>query len=156
MNNKSNRFKTAGMLLATVIIGSLGYGFMAVNSQPLAIWGKDASGHVVLFPRTLTVDIASSTLSLGTTTLNNCVSTSWNPPSIGTSTPNASATSTDIAFPGAVMGDKCLGSLTSATSSAASVNCFFTGTATATIRLFNIGTTALDLATGTAQVCRFK
>lgn len=82
--------------------------------------------------------------------------TSWNPGSVGTTSVNAAATSTDIALPGAVMGDYCFGSLTSATSSAASIHCFITGTATATLRLLNLGSTALDLATGTAKVSLYR
>lgn len=82
-----------------------------------------------------------------------CATATWNPDSIGTSTVSGAATSTDIALAGAVMGDTCTGSLTSATTSAASINCFISGTATATIRLLNLGSTALDLATGTAKAC---
>lgn len=87
---------------------------------------------------------------------NACATATWNPASAGTSSVNAAIVSTDITLPGAVMGDSCLGSLTSATSSNASISCFITGTATATIRMLNIGTGALDLATGTAKVCTIK
>ena len=99
-------------------------------------------------------NMSSLTINSGTAiTAYKCATATWNPPSVGTSTVNVAATSTDIALTGAVMGDTCTGSLTSATTSAASVNCFITGTATATIRLLNIGASALDLATGTAKVC---
>lgn len=154
--NSKSRVKVAGLMLTSIIVASLGYGFMVVNGLPVDIWRKDANGNVVLFPRTLTLDIASSTLTMGTMTLGDCVSTTWNPPSVATSSVNLAATSTDIAFSGIAMGNMCVGSLTSATSSAASVTCFVTGSGTTTLRLLNLGSTALDLATGTAKVCRIK
>ncbi len=81
-----------------------------------------------------------------------CATATWNPGSIATST-LAQATSTDIALSGAVLGDICIASLSSSTSTAAQVTCAITGTATSTIQLVNIGETALDLASGTARVC---
>ena len=83
-----------------------------------------------------------------------CVTATWNPGSLASSSIDGiSATSTDIALTGAVAGDLCDASLTSATSSSALVNCTISGTATGTIQLLNIGSAALDLATGTAKVC---
>ncbi len=81
-----------------------------------------------------------------------CATATWNPGSVATST-LAAVTSTNVALTGAVLGDLCLGSLTSATTSDAQVQCNITGTATATISLTNVGAAALDLATGTAKVC---
>ena len=86
----------------------------------------------------------------------NCATSTWNPGSIATSTLDGGAvTSTDIALSGSAMGDLCLASLTSATTISADVTCDITGTATSTINLYNIGASALDLATGTARVCYF-
>jgi len=83
-----------------------------------------------------------------------CATATFNPGSLSTST-IGNATTTDIALTGAVMGDTCAASLTSATSSALAVSCGITGTATATIEVENLGTTnaAIDPATGTAKVC---
>lgn len=90
----------------------------------------------------------------GETTLGNCGTATFNPGAIATST-LAAATTTDIALPGAALGDVCLASLTSATSTFAQVTCNISGTATATLQLVNLDVTALDLATGTAKVCYF-
>lgn len=89
-----------------------------------------------------------------TKTAHNCASATWNPGSIATST-ITNSTSTDIALTGGLASDKCSATLSSATSSAISVGCNMSGTATATIQITNLGTTnaAIDLATGTAQVC---
>jgi len=84
----------------------------------------------------------------------NCATSSWNPGSIASSSIDGlHTTSTDIHFTGAVMGDTCKASLSSATSSAASVSCGVSGTATATLVLANLGASALDVVTGTARVC---
>lgn len=82
-----------------------------------------------------------------------CATATWNPGSVGTSTLIAAATSTDIALSGAVMGDTCIASLSSATTSAAWVTCDVTGTATTTVKLVNISSSAVDYATGTARAC---
>lgn len=83
-----------------------------------------------------------------------CTTASWNPGSVATST-ITNSTSSDIALSGAVVTDICGASLSSATSSAIRVGCAITGAATATISITNLGTTnaAIDLATGTAEVC---
>jgi len=83
-----------------------------------------------------------------------CATATFNPGNLTTST-IGNATTTDIAVTGAVLGDKCIGSLTSATTSAIAVSCQVTGTATTTLEVENLGTTnaAIDLATGTAKVC---
>ena len=83
-----------------------------------------------------------------------CATATWNPGALGTST-ISNATSVDIALPGAVVGDLCSGSLTSATSTAIAVDCSVAQTATGTLQLTNLGTTnaSIDLATGTAKVC---
>lgn len=104
----------------------------------------------------MTANVSSSQVQIGggtAITSFSCNTASWNPLSIGTSSVNIAATSTDIALTGAVVGDTCSGSLTSATSSAARIQCTITGNATATLGLLNTGTAALDLATGTAKVC---
>lgn len=91
----------------------------------------------------------------GGTVINNysCASVTWNPGSVATATPSAAETSTDIALTGAVLGDTCTGSLSSATTTGAQIGCAITGTATATVSVFNISGSALDLATGTAKAC---
>ena len=83
-----------------------------------------------------------------------CATASWNPGSLATST-ITNATSVDIALPGAVVGDLCQGSFTSATSTSIAVDCNIAATATGTMQLTNLGITnaAIDLATGTAKVC---
>lgn len=116
------------------------------------------SGGYVVGPVSSTAVAANSlTISGGTAiTGRKCATATWNPGSLDpfvSSTVATAVTSTNIALSGAVMGDLCEGSLSSGTSSAASINCFMSGTATATIRLINLGSTALDLATGTAKVC---
>lgn len=83
----------------------------------------------------------------------NCVTATWNPASTAGTSVSSSDTSVDIPIPGAVMGDTCVGSLTSATTSAAQIECNITGTATATISEVNTSGGALDLATGTAKAC---
>jgi hypothetical protein len=84
-----------------------------------------------------------------------CNTATWNPPSLGTSSVTLAATSTDIVLTGAALGDICVASLTTATTTAAGINCTITQNATATIRAVNYGTTALDLDSGTARVCYF-
>ncbi len=103
----------------------------------------------------LTTATGGILIGSGGTAISNykCATSTWDPGSLGTSTVALAATSTDIAISGAVMGDTCSGSLTSATTSAASVNCSITGTATATIRVINLADAALDLGSGTAKVC---
>lgn len=96
----------------------------------------------------------SLTLNSGTAVTNyKCATASWNPPAVGPYVSSTSSTSTDILLTGSVMGDLCKASITSATSSSADVVCNITSTGTSTIVLYNIGTSALDLATGTAKVC---
>ena len=84
-----------------------------------------------------------------------CATATWNPGSVASSgaTQGGYVTSTDIALAGAVMGDTCSASLSSATSSGLSTDCTVTNTATATIALYNISSGAIDPATGTAKVC---
>lgn len=92
--------------------------------------------------------------SSGTAVTNyKCASATWDPPSLGTSTVAGAATSTDIALSGAALGDECAAGLTSATSTFARVNCVISATGTSTIQLLNASTGALDLGSGTAEVC---
>lgn len=84
-----------------------------------------------------------------------CVTASWNPPALGTTTPS-NVTSTDIVNTNAVLGDLCSASLTSATTSGAGVNCLVTANGTTTLRLSNSSGVSLDLATGTAKTCIIK
>lgn len=87
-------------------------------------------------------------------TLNNCATATWNPGSIATST-LAAATSTSITLTGLALGDVCLGSLTSATTSDAQITCTATAANTAILQIVNLGAAAVDYATGTAKVCYF-
>lgn len=103
---------------------------------------------------TLTIT-GAATLS-GEITLGNCGTATWNPGSLASSSVDGiSATTTDIAVPGAALGDSCIASLDSATSTSALFSCNISGTATGTITLANTGSAALDLATGTAKICYF-
>lgn len=97
-----------------------------------------------------TLGVAGTDVTLGT-----CATATWNPGSVATNT-LAAVTSTDIALSGAAVGDVCLAALTSATTTDAQLTCTITGAATGTIQLVNLGTGALDLATGTASVCYFN
>lgn len=101
------------------------------------------------------VTSASVTLN-GETTLGNCGTATWNPGSLASSSVDGiSATSTDIVVTGAALGDSCIGSLDSATSTSAIFSCNISGAATGTITLLNTGSAALDVVTGTAKVCYF-
>lgn len=82
-----------------------------------------------------------------------CATATYHPGTLGPYNSATSTTSTNIGLTGSVMGDFCFGSLTSATSSAADVACDITSNGTATLQLYNDGTSALTLATGTAKVC---
>jgi hypothetical protein len=82
-----------------------------------------------------------------------CATATWNPPSLGTSSVTLAATTTDILLTGAVAGDLCVGSLTTATTSLAGVSCVITASGTSTIRAVNYSAAALDLDSGTAKVC---
>lgn len=83
-----------------------------------------------------------------------CATSTWNPGSLTVATGTSPATTTDIALSGAALGDICTASLSSATTTDASIECNIAQAATATIQLSNIGrNNALDYATGTAKVC---
>ncbi len=122
-------------------------GIKVGNSSQYAI---DSSGNVTTSGK-LTLGASGTALS----TIK-CATATYDPGSLAayvSSTVATSVTSTDIALPGAVMGDICIASLTSSTSSSASVGCIISGTATSTLTLQNKGGSALDLASGTAKVC---
>lgn len=156
--NSKSRVKVAGLMLASVIVASVGYGFTYVGSQDTPIWRKDASNVVVLTPNTLSLNIASSTVvTLPTPTLGGtCATATYDAPSMGTSTINLASASTTLTLTGAVAGNFCVGSLTTATSSDVSVMCNITGTASATVSLINRASTATDLASGTVKACLIK
>lgn len=84
-----------------------------------------------------------------------CGTATWDPAAIGTST---TAVSVDIAVPGATYGDIVLASLGNPAATTTpllwSVSGSITGTATATVTLYNFSTTtAINLATSTAKAC---
>lgn len=66
-------------------------------------------------------------------------------------------TSAIIAITGAVPSDGCIGSLSSASTSAVSVSCSIVGTGSSTLRIVNNtpGGSTLNLGSGTAKVCAF-
>lgn len=89
-------------------------------------------------------------------TLNNCGTATWNPGSLASSSVDGvSATTTNVTVTGLALGDSCIGSLSSATSTAALFSCNVSAANTGTVTLINTGSVALDLATGTAKVCYF-
>ncbi len=84
-----------------------------------------------------------------------CATATWKPASVGAYNTATSVTSVDIALPGAVMGDRCDGSLTTATTSSADFACNISNTGTSTLILYNISASPItNIATGTATVCR--
>lgn len=101
---------------------------------------------------------ASSSFS-GEITLGNCGSITWNPGSVassGNSIVGTHSTSTQVSVPGAALGDVCLTSLSSATSSGKyQLGCYLDQAATATVTLVNSNGAAIDFATGTLKVCYF-
>jgi hypothetical protein len=154
----NNSVKGKLVVLAGIVIASVGYGFSNVQSQPVQIWGKDASGNVVLFPRNMTLDVASTTGKFGSMELNDCISFTLNPGSMSSST----SPSSSQVWSGLATQSKLLASLDSATSSdqyhvVATVK--NTGSAALSIIPYP-GTPAwndgLDLSTSTAEICRFK
>jgi hypothetical protein len=146
--------KTAKVIIGVLAVALLGLGVAFYTSQvarpPLGATSGTEHYNVENFYSGFTNGGASYTIR----TAHNCATSSWNPGSLSTSTVG-NATTTDIALTGAVVTDKCEAVLSSATSTALNVECNITGTATATLTLYNNGTTnaAIDVATGTAQVC---
>lgn len=129
------------------------FGLRAGNNQTQVI---DSSGNL------LTAVSSTANINAGSFQLDGgsqlgeftCATSSWNPGSLASSSVDGiSATSTDIALSGAAAGDLCVAGLSSATSTSARLNCNISSANTSTISLFNIGSAALDLATGTARVC---
>ncbi len=84
-----------------------------------------------------------------------CNTVSYNPPALGIYSSATSSATTTIALVGAVAGDTCLASLTTATTTDADLACHINAAGTSTLTVYNVGATALDLATGTARVCYF-
>lgn len=83
----------------------------------------------------------------------NCDTASWNPASIATSTLDGGAyATTSVTLTGAAIGDLCLASF-SVTSTAAAFSCDIVEANTAVVKLANVGTVALDMATGTLKTC---
>lgn len=96
-------------------------------------------------------DLTVDSITIGSTAFKPLTATAtWNPGSLGTSTLIASATSSNVTVTGAVVGNGCYGSITTATTSALLL-CNVYVADTATLTLLNIGSSALDLATGTAR-----
>jgi len=160
---------TKNIIIAVLAVALLGLGFFSFSNSQLfgatgtAHYQKESFLQGLFFGTTRqanlasdgSADLASLAFDSGTAiTEHGCTTFTLNPGSLSSSTnPLLFTTSTDIAMSGAAMGDSCSGSLTSATSSVASIKCDVTGTATATLRIFNWNSAALDLATGTARVC---
>lgn len=138
------------LLIAFLLGTTLVLGFLYL--QPTEQLGANPSNEFiqpVLFTNTVNLT--------GETTLGNCGSATWNPASVASSSVDGiSSVTTDIAVPGLALGDICVASLDSSTSTSAFFTCTATGAATGTISLFNRGTAALDLATGTAKICYFN
>ncbi|MDI6820935.1 MAG: hypothetical protein QMD65_02025 [Patescibacteria group bacterium] len=105
-------------------------------------------------------DLSTNSLIIGAGTAQTrffCNTATWNPGSIATSTLNgATVTSTNIALTGAQMGNGCIGSLSSATTTGAMIDCGITAAAVGTVYLTNVSASALDLATGTAKICYWQ
>ena len=98
----------------------------------------------------------SLTINSGTPILEyGCATATWNPAEIGINTSSTSTASTTIALVGSALGDTCVASITSATTTAVVPGCNVNVAGTSTITLQNNGITALDLSTGTARVCYF-
>lgn len=168
MNKPQSLFKAAGFVLAATIVGAIGYGQLA-PAQAVPIWTKDASNVVQLSPKTLAVNLASSTAvtfpassTFAGAILSDCTTASFNPGNLvavttSTTASVVSATSTDIAFAGAALSDICVASFTLGTSTPHRIGCEFSGTATSTFTIENKSTAlGLDYATGTVRVCRFR
>ena len=164
-----NTFKAIAVAAITtiVVLGAVFFVARLVGNQSADTLG--ASGGITRFPnggiaaRYLKLTTSANTATAGTAgtfsvgggteiDLYRCGTATWNPGSIATST-FAQATTTDIAITGAALGDVCIASLTSSTSTLAQLTCAITATATSTIQLVNLGEVALDLASGTARVC---
>ena len=165
-----NTFKAIAVAAITTIVclGAVFFVARLVGNQSAdnalgAVLGITRYPNSGIAARYLKVSTTAGTASAGTDgtfsigggteiDLYKCATATWNPGSIATST-LAAATSTDIALSGAVLGDLCIGSLNSATTTAAQVTCAVTATGTTTIQLVNLSETAVDYATGTARTC---
>lgn len=167
MSNET--LKLIGVGLVCLVVG---YGFASVQPQTLGGTTRSSIATTGNLAASGTLDVQGNTDLRGTltvtgatalnggitltgeTTLGNCATASWNPGSLASSSADGiNETSTDIAVTGAALGDSCIASLDSATSTSAFFGCNISGTATGTITLLNTGTAALDLATGTAKIC---
>ncbi len=149
-------------VLAVALLGLGLLGFVKANN-PLGATGQ-THYQIESFLRGLTFGTtrqgtlgSDGSLVIGSgTTISKfkCATATWDPPTLGTSSVTLSATTTDIALSGAVAGDLCIGSLTTATTSAAGIGCVITASGTSTIRAINYGAVAsLNLDSGTAKVC---
>lgn len=127
-------------ILALAVVVVLGVYLNSLNKQPV---GANSGGDF-LNP----VQFYNEVTMRGVT----CNTASWNPASIGSTTSSVSST---ITLTGAELGDLCLASLSSATSTQAVLSCNIWAANTAQIQLDNNSATALDVPTGTARVCYF-
>ena len=154
-----------GSHMSSVSLGAAGFAGGPQFASDIAVLGNIFTGAsatqltsngTVVAAVSSTVSTNSLTVGGGTAvTKRSCATATWNPGSVASSGAASGlyVTSTDIALPGTVAGDLCVASLSSATSSGLSTDCTITGTATATIALYNISGSAIDPATGTAKVC---
>ena len=149
-------------VLAVALLGLGLLGFMRAN-QPLGATGQThyqiesfLQGITFGTTRQGTLGNDGSVVIGSGTTISKykCATATWDPATLGTSTVTLAATTTDILLTGAVAGDLCIASLTSATPTASSVDCTITQSGTSTIRAYNYGAVAaLNLGPGTAKVC---
>ena len=163
MTDKILSYSSFGIAVLTLVL--VGMLVFSPTSQKFGAEGDTNFTNLVLsgdatIGDALTVTgaaIFSGTVALnGETTLGNCGTLTWNPGSIASSSIDGiSATSTDVAVAGAALGDVCIASLDSATSTSAIFSCNISATATGTITMLNTGTAALDVVTGTAKICYF-
>lgn len=83
----------------------------------------------------------------------NCGTATWNPASIATSTIDGAAyATTSVTLTGAAIGDLCLASF-SVTSTAAAFSCDIVEANTAVVKLANVSSIPLDMATGSLKTC---
>ena len=83
----------------------------------------------------------------------NCDTASWNPDALSSST----APQLDIANAGAALGDACIASFSSPTSTLEWVAvCSVTSAGTSTISLATLGDSVTNLTSATARVCTFQ
>lgn len=168
----NNYFKTFGVTLVAALIAVF-IGAWIGNNQS----GTFGASGITRYPNSgIAAKFLKLTASAGTATAGNdgelllgalgfdsgtviqehgCNTASYDPPFIGTAYQATSTASTTIALSGAALGDICVASLTTATTSVVSVGCNVSATGTSTFRIQNFGADQIDIATGTARVCYY-